>query len=36
MKMNFLIGLSCFAAGTVIGVVPMSLLQINRINGSED
>lgn len=34
--MNFLIGLGCFAAGTVVGVVLMCLLQINRINESED
>ncbi len=36
MKMEFLIGLTCFGTGTVFGVMLMCLLQINRISGDED
>lgn len=33
--MEFLIGLACFGIGTVVGIVLMCLLQINRISGGE-
>ncbi len=36
MKMEILIGLTCFGTGTVFGVMLMCLLQINRIGSDED
>lgn len=36
MKVEFLIGLTCFDIGTVFGIMLMCLLQINRISGDED